>query len=54
MVRETSETLAFKESPALSSLLFAFVGNTRSSSLIARPYDLITSQTALNVNFTMS
>ena len=37
IVRETSDTLAFKESPALSSDLLALVGITLSSSLIARP-----------------
>ena len=54
IVLETSDTLALSERPAFNSDLLAFVGITLSSSLIANPYDLITSQTALNVNLTMS
>jgi hypothetical protein len=54
IVRETSVTFAFSDRPALSSLLLHFVGKTLSSSLIASPYDLITSQTALSVSFIMS
>ena len=37
IVLETSETLAFTDKPAFSSDLFAFVGTTLSSSLIANP-----------------
>ena len=54
IVRDTSETLAFKDKPAFNSDLFAFVGSTLSISRIASPYDLTTSHTALNVNFTIS
>ena len=53
-VLDTSETFAFRESPALSSLLLHFVGITLSISLMARPWERTTSQTALSVSFIMS
>jgi hypothetical protein len=54
IVLDTSDTLALSDSPAFSSDLLALVGSTLSSSLIARPYDRITSHIALNVSLTMS
>ena len=54
IVRDTSDTFAFNDKPAFNSDLLALVGITLSSSLIARPYDLITSQTALSVSLTIS
>ena len=54
IVLETSETFALRESPALSSLLLHFVGMTRSISLIARPCERTTSQTAFRVSFIIS